>query len=135
MTKRPLRAWMRDKLLNHVKETVVPAPDGGIAEFTFSKDDIPMTPSNMGYRPIFLGDARTYAAIGAWDAAENAYEIEHQKRIDCYQTLVRSATSLDDVIEVWPEAAILVPAREITATLAPEQIAIIKADMRERKAT
>lgn len=183
MAKRPLRAWMRDKLSNHAKEAVQPAaekkamdtaykraaplvasilekkwpardmkvlekyrlisrnddfkiqsPDGVVALFTFGKDDIPLTPTNQEYRPIFLGDARTYTAVATWIEAKAAYEAEREKRVQAFQALIRSAAHVEDVVEIWPEAAKLIPQTEMLAPVAPEQIAIIKADMRERKA-
>ncbi|WP_068018925.1 Nmad5 family putative nucleotide modification protein [Rhodoplanes sp. Z2-YC6860] len=183
MTKRPLRAWMRDKLLQHANTVVQPAaekaalasaylkavalvkpiiekkypprdmrvleryrsvsgytefklqsPDGTVDQFTFEKDDRPLTPYNTEYRQIYLADARAFAAVVAWSAASDAFKKERQKRLDAFSSLVRSVSYVEDVAEVWPEAAALLPARELTAPVAPEQIAIIKADMKERKA-
>lgn len=183
MTKRPLRAWMRDKLLAHANNVVQPAsektvmesaylkaaalvkpfvekkypprdmrmleryrcvsgysdfklqsPDGTVDQFKFETIDIPLTPSNSEYRQIYLVDLRAFAAVTAWSGAVQAFKKERQKRLDAFATLVRSVSYVEDITEVWPEAATLLPAREMTAPVAPEQIAIIKADMKERKA-
>jgi hypothetical protein len=113
----------------------IQSPEGGVAEFKISDDrDMPLTPTNKGYGVIYLGDARTYAALMAWAKAKDEFEVERKKRIHAFMTLVNSVSYVEDVTEVWPEAANVIPSRELTAQVAPEQIAIIKADMRERKA-
>jgi hypothetical protein len=113
----------------------IQSPEGGVCEFTISEDrDMPLTPTNKGYGIIYLGDARSYAALTAWAKARDEYEAERKKRIYAFQTLVHAVSYVEDVTEVWPEAVKVIPARELTAQVAPEQIAIIKADMRERKA-
>lgn len=183
MAKRPLRAWMREKLLNHAKEAVAPSaesktlnssylravplvraiiekkyparvmrvlkkynctsgnddfkiqsPSGAVTLFTFEAQDLPLTPSGLGYKPIFLGDERTFAAVEAWIAAKDAYAKERERRIEAFRAVTNSAAYVEDVFEVWPEAAKLIPATALSTTISPEQIAIIKTDMRERRA-
>ncbi len=182
MAKRPLRAWMRDKLLNHAKEVIQPAaekraldkayaraadlvtqviekkypprdmavlakyecvshhgtfslqsPDGLVRQFVYAGDG-PRTPNKNTYHMIYLADGKTFAAVETWETTKDAFEAERRRRLSAFDTLVRSAAHVEDVIEVWPEAGQIIPAREVMAPIAPEQIAIIKADMRERKA-
>lgn len=183
MAKRPLRAWMRDKLMNHAQEVVQPAtekkavdtayraaaplvmaivekkypprdmklltkygvsarhnsakiqsPGGQVVEMGFVGEDVVTVPNGCGYRQIYLGDDRTVAAIEKYTDAVRSFKAEYEKRVGAFRTLLFGSAYVEDVIEVWPEAAKVIPANEMTAQLAPEQIAIIKADMRERRA-
>jgi hypothetical protein len=110
------------------------SPAGAIREFRFESDACPNVANNRSYGQIYLADDRAFSAVEAWEAALDAYNEERRKRLAAFETLIRSSAHVEDVIEVWPEAAEVIPARELVAPIAPEQIAIIKADMRERKA-
>lgn len=183
MAKRPLRAWMRDKLLNHIKEIVVPArekraldaayakaapmvttairkkypekdmallerygvasrygeaklqsPAGQVVLFTFVGEDCPFVPCNSEYRQIYLTDAATVAAIEKHGVAKDAFAKERERRIVAFRMLISSAQYVEDVTDVWPEAGVILPATAMTAPIAPEDIATIKADVRERAA-
>lgn len=113
----------------------VQLPNGAVLQFEFDGERAPKTPDTYSYRnTMFVADATTGAAIERWEAAVKAYEEERQKRLAAYKALIDGASYIEDVIDVWPEAAGVLPAGSPPIPLGPEQIALVKADLRERKA-
>lgn len=110
-------------------------PDGSVIEFVFEKDDYPLYPGGYDYnRQIYVANAATAAAVEKWVVARDAYKAERKKRLDAYRAMIDGSSTVEDLIGVWPEAAGVLPAGSPPIALGPEQIAIIKADLRERKA-
>jgi hypothetical protein len=110
-------------------------PDGGVEQFIFDEDMAVDMPSRVGYFNTTLIPAVTgvaHDAIMAWSKAYAAYNAEYSKRTNAYDALIESATYLEDLLEVWPEAASLVPNNGMLIALGPDQIALIKADRKER---
>jgi len=111
-------------------------PDGAVQQFRFTNDDCaPVIACNRNcYSRIYIGDEKTAAAVEAWVTADDAFKKEKTIRVNAYKALVMASGSLEDVIEVWPEVADLIPAANSLIPINPEQIAILKTDLRERKA-
>lgn len=110
-------------------------PDARVVNFNFRKDEGPMVAMQRNcHGRMYLGDDRLAAAFTQHAAAVSAYTDERERRIAAYAALVRNARFVEDVVEVWPEAAALLPATVVMAPLAPEQIALIRADTVDRKA-
>src|ERR1700728_3939839 len=110
-------------------------PDGSVTQFIFDKDDYPMKPNSWDYdRQIYIANATVASAIEKWIIARDAYKAERKKRLDAYSAMIDGSSTVEDLIGVWPEAAGVLPSGSPPIALGPEQIAIIKADLRERKA-
>jgi hypothetical protein len=183
MAKRPLRQWMRDKLVAYATENVAPAaeakalkqtymkaaplvrkaveqkykpvdmlvckkydlahPDscirmrfenGAVEEFRFLKEEEgPLVAGGNCYNRIFIADEKTRVAVEAWVDAKKAFDAEKNKRVAAYKALVLGSGSVEDVVAVWPEVASLLPADNALIALGPEQMALVNADLKERK--
>jgi len=116
-------------------EVKLSVPDGSVVEFVFEKDDYLQRPESYEYnRQIYLATATVAAAVEKWKTASDAYKTERKKRLTAYGAMIDGSSTVEDLIGVWPEAAGVLPAGSPPIALGPEQIAIIKADIRERKA-
>lgn len=109
-------------------------PNGIVTEFEFDEDHGPRTPNTRNYSRIYLADAATATAVDRWETARGEYTEERKKRLAAYAALIAGAGYVEDVTEVWPEAKTILPAGSPLIPLGPEQIALVKADMRERTA-
>lgn len=110
-------------------------PNGSVVQFSFREEARPVCPDTYEYRQqIYLVDASTAAAVEKWIDAKEVYDAERKKRLAAYRALALGASYVEDVIEVWPEARGVLPAGSPPIALGPEQIALVKADQRERKA-
>jgi hypothetical protein len=111
-------------------------PDGSVVEFKFlTDDDAPLWPGEWDYKgQIYLADAPTAAAVDRWKTASDAYEAERKKRLAAYEAMIIGSSYVEDIIELWPEAKGILPAGSPPIALGPEQIATVRADLRERKA-
>ena len=107
-------------------------PNGVVTQFEFDKDAGPYTARASYDDRIFLADAATAAAVEKWEAARDAYKIERKRRMDAYKALIAGAATIEDIIAVWPEVSGVLPAGSPPIPLGPEQIALVKADLRER---
>jgi hypothetical protein len=109
--------------------------DGAVKEFTFSPPETaPIVVKGSCYSRMYQADEKTSAAIDAWLTAKDAFRDEKRKRIEAYRALTLGSTSVEDVLAVWPEVACLLPADNALIALGPDQMAIIEADKKERKA-
>lgn len=107
-------------------------PNGVVTQFEFERERGPYTP---GHRSImFLVDSATAAAVDKWETARGDYNEERKRRLAAYYALVNGAGYVEDIVDVWPEVKDILPAGSPPIPLGPEQIALVKADMRERKA-
>jgi hypothetical protein len=110
-------------------------PDGAVVEFKFENEDGPLRADHYEYRhQVYLASAATAAAVEKWKTASDAYTGERKKRIAAYGAMIDGSSTVEDLIAMWPEAAGVLPSGSPPIALGPEQIAIIKADLRERKA-
>lgn len=109
-------------------------PNGVVTEFEFEEGRGPATPKNRSYSRMYLTDAATAAAVDKWEAARGEYTEERKKRLTAYGALIAGAGYVEDVTEVWPEAKSILPAGSPLIPLGPEQIALVQADQKERKA-
>jgi hypothetical protein len=109
-------------------------PNGVVTEFKFDKDAGPYTPDAKYSRQIYLADAATAAAVDRWEVARGEYEEERKKRLAAYTALIAGSGYVEDIIDLWPEAKNILPVGSPPIPLGPEQLAIVKADLRERVA-
>jgi hypothetical protein len=110
-------------------------PNGVVTEFKFGESDMPLRPDTYEFnRQIFLADTKTAEAVEKWVTARDAYKAERSKRLTAYGALIDGAKFVEDISDMWPEVKGLLPAGSPPIPLGPEQIALVKADQRERKA-
>ena len=106
---------------------------GGVVKFELTAP-LTVTMPQRHYHQSILIDASTTVAVDAWQDANTSYKKEYEKRFAAYRALIQGATYLEDLLEVWPEAAAIVPRQGAIIALGPEQIEIIKRDRAERAA-
>lgn len=129
-----MRVLEKYKATNKCCQVNFTFPNGVVTQFSFSGDERPLVPGSAPYREMYLADAATAAAVEKWIAARDAYTAERKKRLEAYRALTLGASHVEDILAVWPEAAGVLPAGSLPIALGPEQIALVKADQRERKA-
>jgi hypothetical protein len=108
--------------------------DSRVEEFDYRDGEGVRVPNHNCHSRMFLADEPLTEAFDAYSKAKQAHEVERERRIEAYRTLIRSAAFVEDLIEMWPEAATLLPASAMVAQLTPEQMALVQADTHERKA-
>jgi hypothetical protein len=116
-----------------VSSAQITFPDGSVRQFTF-RDADKLTVASGYSRHMYLADAKTAAAIDAWQTAEETFKSERNKRLAAYKAMIAGSSFVEDVIEVWPEAKGVLPVGSPPIALGPEQFATIRADQSERKA-
>jgi tetratricopeptide (TPR) repeat protein len=120
-------------------------PNGIVQQFEYARESIhdpcwregsptPPLKAPKNYGQIYLTNEETAAAVEAWIRAFEAYKEERQKRLQAYEALIKNAKYAEDLIEVWPEATDALPKGSLPVHLGPEQVALVKADLEERKA-
>jgi hypothetical protein len=107
-------------------------PNGSFVQFIFNEGDAPDTADRYD-SAAFLADEATADAVEAWVDATAKHSTERRARVNAYRALIQGSTFLDQVTGVWPEAEGLIQPNRLPIALGPEQIAIIKGDVRERK--
>lgn len=115
------------------KEVRVQFPDGAVDWFDFADEDRPHIAERYSSQ-IHAIDAPTAAAVQKWLVAAAAYKAERKKRITAYEALIAGSTNVEDITDMWPGAKGVLPLGSPPIPLGPEQIALVKADQRERKA-
>jgi hypothetical protein len=109
--------------------------DGAVKQFTFAEEEAaPFVVRGNCNSRMYIADEKTSHAVDAWIVAKETLEAEQRKRLGAYRALIDGSSSLDDVIAVWPEVATLFPPANDLIPLNPEQIALVQADIKERKA-
>lgn len=109
--------------------------NGVVTQFRFAAEQGPLVVKTRGCRTrMYLVDETTSSAIEIWNTAVENLDQESKRRINAYRALISSANTLDDLLEIWPEAARIVPEANAVMALGPEQIALVKADQAERQA-
>lgn len=109
-------------------------PDARVVEFNYRDGEGVVTALGKCYSRMYLADDLLASAFDTYVAAKDAHEKETKRRVAAYYALIRSAATVEDLVEVWPEAAALLPATQIMAPLTDEQLALIRADTLQRKA-
>lgn len=119
---------------HQVKEIKLSLTVGGVVEFEFDPAQHELyrpEKYRWGASTIYAADERLTAAYQAWEQARDAYQkAVKDKRAD-YKALVNSARNLEEIEAIWPAAASARSAiiRNLPATLTPDAIARIKADV------
>ena len=110
---------------------------GGVVQFDFIKDTGPLVAKKTYLGAIYLANEECTKAVQFWlEAKEKLRETAEATRND-YRALVRSARTLEEIVEVWPQAEEVAQyARSQALTvLSQEVIARIKADADARRKT
>lgn len=111
-------------------------PDGAVSQFEFyGEDQAPLIPDLHSCRHrIYLADEKTSAAVAVWVSARDALRDEKTKRIKAYSALIDASAYVEDVVKHWPEAAEIVPPSQQLIHFNPDQLDVINADRKERRA-
>lgn len=99
-------------------------------------EEKPKVPSSHEYRysQMYQADQKTADAVDAWVKTRDAYTTEYDKRKRSYQALIQGANYLEDLLDIWPEAAALVPRTGgAIIALGPDQIEAVKRDLAEQR--
>lgn len=116
-------------------EIKVQFPNGVVSQFRFEADDAPRVPDHFEARNrIYLLDQKQADAAERWLSTSEAYKAERKKRLAAYKALTQGASYVEDIVELWPEAAKIIPQTALPIALGPKEIALVKADLRERAA-
>jgi hypothetical protein len=117
---------------------VAPERPGDVTQFQFNEDDALLTPKTGNYADgnrVYGVDDATLDAVLAWRRAHEAYTKTRSQLLTAYKAVINTARTLNQVVDVWPEAAQLeVPNRPLVL-LSDETLALIRADVAERSAT
>lgn len=106
--------------------------DGDVEVFHFKPETGPLVASKTYNGQMYLADEEASRAVEKWVSARENYEAERKERLSAYRALIHQANNLEDLAEVWPEAATLFPPN-LPMALGPEQVALVKRDVQERK--
>lgn len=108
---------------------------GGVHEFKFRDGDaIPLAPGGRCYSRMYQADADATKIIEIYNRAHDAHKKARKSKLADYEALIKGATTLEEVEEVWPEASALRSraGRALPMVLSDEVIARIKADAAAR---
>ena len=110
-------------------------PNGVVQQFQFSGEKYthPMVPQGYCHSRMYLADQKTADAVEHWADAAKAFKEEKEKRIKAYEALIKGSRYVEDVAEVWPEAATIFPSEGRLILLNEDTLATIKADLKEQK--
>lgn len=90
-------------------------PNGASVHFTFDGGDanerIPPRPRGRNHyysdAQSVSFDAKTKDLIDSYDLAQHALDEARNKKLTNYKALIRTAVTFEDVLDVWPAAAVL----------------------------
>lgn len=133
----------RDRCIN------VQSDAGGVEQFVFHTRDTkleefedegadethPLVPDRYGCRHrIYIVNAKTWNVVHAWKTARDAKRKALNEKLDKYLSFVRSATTYEQVLEIWPEASQVQDriVSNLPSTLSTEVLAEITADSKRR---
>jgi hypothetical protein len=109
---------------------------GGINEFRFNDKDehIPFVSHNHGWQtPILPANEEITKLFDAWIDARTKYKDAVAVIFADYEVLIRNANTLEDVIEIWPEAVQLRPKpAQLPSPISADIITRIKSDVAQR---
>lgn len=109
-------------------------PNGAYVRFNFDDDRVVPLRPGYGYRggASVSFDAKAKELIDVYALAEHALTEARNRKLGDYEALIRTAVSYEDVLDVWPAAAVLSEKirRQQTAlvVLSSDLIATIRAD-------
>lgn len=109
-------------------------PDARVVQFQLRATDAVRVPVGRCSGRMFLADHAIMAAYDHYSETLAAHKDETRRRVEGYDALIRNASSVEDIVAVWPEAAALLPATAIMAPLTREQLALIELDRSQRRA-
>lgn len=108
-------------------------PSGVFVRFQFTEDEhAPTMPSRYCSSRSISFTQRAADAIDAYEKAKNALEKARSEKLTKYRSLIETARYYEDVLEVWPAAAVLAdritPAATALVTLSDDVKTFIKSD-------
>jgi hypothetical protein len=108
---------------------------GGVTQFNFTKDTGPLVVERTTSGAIYLASPDVTDAVLAWEAATAALKKAKTDKLNDYYALVNSVSTMEDVEEIWPDAASVRPrlGSHALTLLSQETIARLKADIASRK--
>lgn len=130
---RDMKILERYQVTSQVSKVKLQAEDGSVEEFIFEEADRPRQPNNYRSGGFYLAAVKTAALLQAWSASKASYDAELARRLTAYRALIDGSFYVDDLIDVWPEAVTVIPKAHLPLAFGPEQIAIVKRDLHERK--
>jgi hypothetical protein len=77
---------------------------GGVQEFNFDKDTGPLVVKKTYSGQMYAADDLTTTAVLEWVTARDSHKAALKQKHEDYGALIRNARTLDEVVEVWPEA-------------------------------
>lgn len=109
---------------------------GGVDQFNFKTGTGPMVAKPTYTGKIYLADEETTDAVANWSRAKSNLSLALGRKHEDYRSLITSARTLEEVIEIWPEAEQIAPFAHSYAltALSADAISRIKEDVRQRQA-
>lgn len=107
-------------------------PNGVVQQLAFD-NDAPLCPNRGRYHQMFLVDQDTADAIEAFLDAQKVYNTERERRVKAYLALIDTSKYIEELVDVWPEAATLLPQGSVPTIMSPEMISLLHADQQERR--
>jgi len=109
---------------------------GGVEQFKF-RDGEEAVVANTEYscrHRIYSTDERTTEAVTAWRQCFDAKEAAIKRKLADYTAFIASATTFEQVLEIWPEAEEIAPRirKNLPVALSEETVAAITADSNRR---
>lgn len=107
---------------------------GGISQVNLSDvKDPPLRPNQTNVILPFDRDEQTNAYV-AWEKANDKLRKALKEKRDRYYTLIRSTRYYEDVVEIWPEAAIISNqiVRNLPVALSQDDLSWITRDSKRR---
>lgn len=77
---------------------------GGVQEFNFDKDTGPLVVKKTYNGQMYAADELTTKAVLDWITARDLHKKTLKDKHEDYAALIRNAKTLDEIVEVWPEA-------------------------------
>jgi hypothetical protein len=107
---------------------------GGVEQFAFDTGTGPLVAQKTYYGAIYLADAATTEAVLSWVEARDAWQTAKNAAYKDYRALIANARTLEEVAEVWPEAAEVgrLARSQALTVLSQETVARIREDVRRR---
>ncbi len=109
------------------------SPSGQFVGFEYTAaEDAPTVPRRYCSSRSIPFTQTAVDAIESYTKAKDACEIALTKKLDAYSTLIRTARTFEEVVDVWPAVAalreqIVVPSTALIA-LSPETVDFIRSD-------
>lgn len=108
--------------------------EGGVDRFHFTTETGPLVVKRTYHGQVYAADEQTTAAFHNWKKIRENHEIKLKALRADYLALIKGARTLEEIVEIWPEAAsVMMYARSQALTvLSQDVINRIKTDVARR---